>query len=118
MAWFCIECFKRGATFEVNGQQVSPLLFWALYVAIDVSGLLRLGMVQSLLSRYLDGLMGAREKNKEGDDAGRSAASKKAKGEVGYDAHLGGALAGLLWQIIPRSPLADSVWLYPCTKRF
>ena len=74
-------------------------------MAIDVSGLLRLGMVQSLLSRYLDRLMGAREKNEEGDDGkpGRSAASKKAKGEVGYDAHLGGALAGLLWQVIPRS---------------
>ena len=105
MAWYCIECFKRGVAFEVKGQQVSPLLFWALYVAIDVSGLLRLGMVQSLLSRYLDRLMGAREKNEEGDDGkpGRSAASKKAKGEVGYDAHLGGALAGLLWQVIPRS---------------
>ena len=104
MAWYCIECFKRGATFEVNGQQVSPLLFWALYVAMDVSGLLRLGMVQSLLSRYLDGLMGAREKDEKSDDGevGSSAASKMAKAEVGYDAHLGGALAGLLWQVIAR----------------
>ena len=97
MAWWCIECFKRGKSFVVKGRSISPLIVWALYVAIDASGLFKLGLVQSFLSRYLDELMGARQDDKVKE---RSAvpAAKKPPGEVGYDAHIGGAFAGVLWQ--------------------
>ena len=88
-AWWCIECFKRGEEFVLNDRRVSPLMFWAAYVAIDLSGMLRLGAAQKVLNLYLDKLVG-HKKDEEKD---------KPRGEVGYDAHIGGAIAGLLWQM-------------------
>ena len=64
-------------------------MFWAAYVAIDLSGMLRLGAAQKVLNLYLDKLVG-HKKDEEKD---------KPRGEVGYDAHIGGAIAGLLWQM-------------------
>jgi membrane associated rhomboid family serine protease len=96
MAWYCIESFKRGHNFMVNGREVSPLWFWALYVAIDLLGLLRLGLVQKVVETYLGQLMGSSKDDAKEDEGGR-----RPRGEVGYDAHLGGAIAGLLWHLIP-----------------
>eukprot|EP00900_Chrysochromulina_parva_P013573 jgi/Chrpa1/22216/Chrysochromulina_OHIO_Genome00023035-RA len=53
MAWWCIECFKRGKKFVFNDHRVSPLVFWAAYVAIDLSGMLRLGAAQKVLYKLL-----------------------------------------------------------------
>ena len=89
MAWWCIECFKRGNKFVFNDHRVSPLVFWATYVAIDFSGMLRLGAAQKVLNSYLDKLVGHKEEEGKG----------KPRGAVGYDAHIGGAIAGLLWQL-------------------
>ena len=89
MAWWCIECFKRGKKLVFNDHRVSPLVFWAAYVAIDLSGMLRLGAAQKVLNSYLDKLVGHKEEEGKG----------KPRGEVGYDAHIGGAIAGLLWQL-------------------
>ena len=75
-----------------NGRTVSPLVFWAMYVAIDLSGLLRLGAAQKVLDSYLSKLMGQEED--EGND--------RPNAEVGYEAHIGGAVAGLLWQVCRR----------------
>ena len=89
MAWWCIECFKRGKKLVFNDHRVSPLVFWAAYVAIDLSGMLRLGAAQKVLNSYLDKLVGHKEEEGKGEP----------RGEVGYDAHIGGAIAGLLWQL-------------------
>ena len=91
MAWFCIECYRRGQTFVFRGRSVSPLWFWALYVAIDLLGLLRLGLVQQVATAYLDQMMGTAQEDGE--------EKKRPRGEVGYDAHLGGAIAGMLWHV-------------------
>lgn len=89
MAWWCIECCKRGKKLVFNDHRVSPLVFWAAYVAIDLSGMLRLGAAQKVLNSYLDKLVGHKEEEGKGEP----------RGEVGYDAHIGGAIAGLLWQL-------------------
>ena len=94
MAWWCLECFKRGHSFQISGRSVSPLLFWMLYVAVDLSGMLRLGAVQKLMETTLEQMVSNEEKAKTKD--GRA---DVAKPEVGYDAHLGGAIAGLLWHL-------------------
>lgn len=91
MAWLCIECYRRGQTFVFRGRSVSPLWFWALYVAIDLLGLLRLGLVQQVATAYLDQMMGRAQEDGE--------EKKRPRGEVGYDAHLGGAIAGMLWHV-------------------
>ena len=91
MAWLCIECYRRGQTFVFRGRSVSPLWFWALYVAIDLLGLLRLGLVQQVATAYLDQMMGTAQEDGE--------EKKRPRGEVGYDAHLGGAIAGMLWHV-------------------
>ena len=88
-AWWCIECFKRGEEFVFNDRRVSPLMLWAAYVAIDLSGMLRLGAAQKVLNLYRDKLVGHKKEEEKG----------KPRGEVGYDAHIGGAIAGLLWQM-------------------
>jgi membrane associated rhomboid family serine protease len=109
MAWWCIECFKRGKKFVINNHRVSPLVFWATYVAIDLSGMLRLGAAQNVLYK----LVGHKRKGEP-------------RGEVGYDAHIGGAIAGLLWQMPslllrvtallgPLLPLAVTLWLVALT---
>jgi membrane associated rhomboid family serine protease len=109
MAWWCIECFKRGKEFVFNDHRVSPLVFWAAYVAIDLSGMLRLGAAQKVLYK----LVGHTRKDEP-------------RGEVGYDAHIGGAIAGLLWQMPslllrvtallgPLLPLAVTLWLVALT---
>lgn len=95
MAWWCIECHKRGAQLVIQDQKVSPILFWALYVATDLSGLLQLGVVQQLLNSYMDRLVGEKKEVEGQTDSGK----KKRRSEVGYDAHLGGAMTGFLWQL-------------------
>ena len=35
------------------------------------------------------------------DDAKEDEGGRRPRGEVGYDVHLGGAIAGLLWHLIP-----------------
>jgi membrane associated rhomboid family serine protease len=95
MAWWCIECFKRGEELVFNDDhRVSPLVFWAAYVAIDLSGMLRLGAAQKVLNSYLDKLVGHKEEEGKGKPRG-----EVGSGNVGYDAHIGGAIAGLLWQL-------------------
>jgi membrane associated rhomboid family serine protease len=94
MAWWCIECFKRGEELVFNDHRVSPLVFWAAYVAIDLSGMLRLGAAQKVLNSYLDKLVGHKEEEGKGKPRG-----EVGSGNVGYDAHIGGAIAGLLWQL-------------------
>ena len=89
LTWWCIQCFKRGDKLVFNDRTVSPLMFWAMYVAIDLSGLLRLGAAQKVLDSCLNKLTG--HEKEEGNITPR--------GEVGYDAHIGGAVAGLLWQM-------------------
>ena len=89
ITWWCIQCFKRGDELVLNDRTISPLVFWAAYVAVDMSGLLRLGAAQKVLDAYLNNLLGHEEE--EDND--------KPRGEVGYDAHIGGAVAGLLWQV-------------------
>ena len=96
MAWWSIELVKRGQYLVFGDRKVSPLLFWALYVAIDATGLLRLGAAQKLLTAFLQQLT-ATNGGKETKDEVKAEASRP-RGEVGYDAHLGGALAGVLWQ--------------------
>ena len=93
MAWWCIECFKRGHSLVMNGMTVSPLLFWALYVAIDLSGLMRLGKAQQVLTALLHRMAGHEGKAQDGGTA-----DKNRVAQVGYDAHIGGAIAGLVWQ--------------------
>ena len=99
-----------------NDHRVSPLVFWAAYVAIDLSGMLRLGAAQKVLNSYLDKLVGHKEEEGKGEP----------RGEVGYDAHIGGAIAGLLWQMPslllrvtallgPLLPLAVTLWLVALT---
>ena len=95
MAWWSIELVKRGQYLVFGDRKVSPLLFWALYVAIDATGLLRLGALQKVLTAFLQQLI-AMNGGKEKDE--KKAESSRPRGEVGYDAHLGGALAGVLWQ--------------------
>ena len=65
-----------------------------LFVFKNISlGLLRLGLVQQIAAAYLDQMMGgARDDVEE---------KKRPRGEVGYDAHLGGAIAGVLWHVPP-----------------
>ena len=99
MAWWCIECFKRGHELEFNGRRVSPIFMWLLYVAIDASGLLRLPAVQTFFQGMLSELLGEKRDKKDKKDSKESEeVNEKAGGEIGYDAHIGGALAGLLWQ--------------------
>ena len=74
----------------INEREVSPLLLWMLYVATDLTGLMRLGWVQRLLKICLDSLLNAKEEDEQKDEI---------KSEVGYDAHVGGAIAGVLWQL-------------------
>lgn len=93
MAWWCIELYKRGLTIHINDKSVSPLLFWLLYVGIDTSGLLQLGAVRALLEFFLTKLYGSSAE--EGDKE-----KTAQKSQVGYDAHIGGALAGVLWHVI------------------
>ena len=57
MAWWSFELTKRGQVLVIGDRKVSPLLFWALYVAIDATGLLRLGAVQKVLTGFLQQLI-------------------------------------------------------------
>ena len=99
LVWWCIECHKRRSfPLVLNGRKVHPLWFWMLYVAIDISGLLQLGTIEAILTSIFDEYLGEGS-NEESAEQIRKI--KKLKGPIGYDAHIGGALAGALWQVAP-----------------
>ena len=74
MAWWCIECAKRGSTLTFDGREMHPLWFWVLHVAIVVSGLLRVGKVQAMLISILEG-----EPSEGNDSSGRDRENNKKK---------------------------------------
>ena len=101
LAWWSIECAKRGSNLEFNGKTIPPLWFWMLYVAIDMSGLLQLGKLQAIFAAgLLEEELGAGTKDKE-DEEEEEEKKSKPKGPIGCDAHVGGALAAVLWHTIP-----------------
>jgi membrane associated rhomboid family serine protease len=96
VAWWCIQNCKMGKKISFhNDKRIDPLLFWVLFVAIDASGLLRLGFAKSVFESVLGKLVGLSDTDTE-----PKMKKKEQKDNIGHGAHLGGALGGALFHVL------------------
>ena len=103
MSYWALECHRKRVVLKIQNHNVSPLLWWGLYAAIDMTGLLQYGKLQNVLKSTLDILFvnddDENEKNKRKDENNKQE-NKKLRDTIAYDAHIGGALAGILAHVV------------------